>query len=678
MIKELKNDFLSISFDSEKGRIVSMVNLLSGDEYIKKENTAEIFELTCINHKNQLSKVYPTEVKVVEIVEEASKKILKVEYTLDVNFDVVTKITLGNRSNILIWDIEIVNNSSRYDVVEVLYPRVRGIYLGDTWEDDIIIFPHHAGEKTLNPFEEYKKPAFKDMERAGVKEDGNINYREINYCGLASMTWMYYYDKSNGFYISSCDDDFPVTALRFESSGDLSPWVGFAIRKYIRIRKNEKWISKPYEIGINCEDWHWGAKTYRKWIDRYIRMPENPEYLRDECVLMNMYKFRREGQVYYTFNDIPYLYDFGKNFGINHFFMAGWNRWGFDQHYPEYYPDLQLGTSMDLYKGCEYINDHEGIPTFYINARIFDKKSDYFDTLGKTMAIKNYSGEMIYEKYGEYEFTLSCPSDELWQKYITDAALWMVKAYNAKGIYLDQVGSAEPYACYDFNHSHKDIGEFSKGYLKILKDVKSEINKLNKDTFLMIENCGDIYGSYVWGNLTWNWEVRDEFFNLYKYTFPEYVQVNMINPKMIEDRKKREEIFYKDVERAILIGSVLWVNPLVKFNIYDEEDAKLLEYLKKAITLRKKLNNYIKECRFVDTDGITYISQKINITHWIGEKFDVYIIGNNDLQEGYFEIEKGKDISVLYTIDGEKLINTIDDLRIQVPVSRIAFMVFEK
>ena len=679
MIKKIENNLLSLSFDTEKGRVISIFNKVSEDEYIKEENNAEMFELTCMTMDKKLISFYPDAAENAEVVMDNDEQILKAEYDVNGEFKVCTEIKLKNGCDTLKWGIKVSNNSDKYDIVQVLYPRLRGIYLGNTWKDDVVILPHHAGEKTVDPVDEYTKPAFTGMNRAGVKNDGKVNYRELNYCGLASMTWMYYYDKNSGLYIGSYDDDFPLTGLRFETS---SSWIGVAIRKYLTIKRKEKWISKPYAVSVNCRDWHYGAKLYRKWIDRFVRMPENPEYLKDQYVLMNMYKFRREGQIYYKFKDIPYLYDYAKSFGINHFFMAGWNRWGFDQNYPEYHPDLELGTALDLYNGCEYINKDRGIATFYMNARIFDIHSDYFNTLGRKMAIKNYNGDMFHEKYGEYEFTVSCPSDVTWQKYITDTAVWMVKSYNAKGVYLDQLGSAEPFPCYDSKHSHKDIGEFAKGYLKILKDVKDRINKLNPDTFIMIENCGDIYGSYVWGNLTWNGEVRDEFFNLYKYTFPEYVQVNMINPREGWKGNERIKQFYIDVERALVLGSVLWFNPLTNFEHDSESDKEIFDYLKKTVEFRKKLNPYIKNSRFVDTDGINSIKGNIKVTHWVDEEQDIYIIGNNSLRGGSFEVQGDFSNLEMYTIDGEKAADFYKEasgkIEIISPKSRVSFVVLRK
>ena len=59
----------------------------------------------------------------------------------------------------------------------------------------------------------------------------------------------------------------------------------------------------------------------------------------------------------------------------------------------------------------------------------------------------------------------------------------------------------------------------------------------------MTENCGDIYGSYTWGNLTWNGAEYDEYYNVFKYTFPEFVQVNMVNPRgwETEDRDQPQD-----------------------------------------------------------------------------------------------------------------------------------------
>ena len=50
---------------------------------------------------------------------------------------------------------------------------------------------------------------------------------------------------------------------------------------------------------------------------------------------------------------------------------------------------------------------------------------------------------------------MNCPSDTLWRDYLLDTVEFCVKAYGCDGIYLDQLASAEPFACYCAEHSHE-------------------------------------------------------------------------------------------------------------------------------------------------------------------------------------------------------------------------------
>lgn len=230
-------------------------------------------------------------------------------------------------------------------------------------------------------------------------------------------------------------------------------------------------------------------------------------------------------------------------------FMASWNRTGFDSSYPEYYPDMELGSAMAFRRGISYVREKGGFSTLYINARIFDVTSDFHASVGEQMAIRTPEGRMIEEVYGPARFTVNCPDDELWQNYLIDTADFAAMAYGCKGIYLDQLASAEPYACYNEAHSHGPCtGGFNRGYLRILRTLLERLRARDPEAYLMTENCGDIYSAYCWGSLTWNGDTFDEFFNLFKYTFPEYVQVNMVDPRgWVGDPEELRAWFYKDM-----------------------------------------------------------------------------------------------------------------------------------
>ena len=71
-----------------------------------------------------------------------------------------------------------ISNNSDLDVVEVLMPRLGGIVLGGSFEDDAIIYPHHAGERTRDVVRGYGVNK-KDLWRASSKAFEDFYRREI-------------------------------------------------------------------------------------------------------------------------------------------------------------------------------------------------------------------------------------------------------------------------------------------------------------------------------------------------------------------------------------------------------------------------------------------------------------------------------------------------------------------
>ncbi|SDE49237.1 hypothetical protein SAMN02799630_05556 [Paenibacillus sp. UNCCL117] len=657
MVITIDNGYLSISFDERTGELVSLLNRLTGDEAVKHKTAQPLFKLYARERgvkEGERTALLPGAVRSAAVGEADAGGARKLTLELEdaavaddgdgagASLRLMARITveLAADSSESVWTLELENRDAGYDIVEVLFPYVRGLGLGDRWDDDTLVYPHHAGEKTDNPVAQYASEKYRKFWRAeSVAEPDGTYSREINYCGLASMTWMYLYDREHGLYFGSHDERFPLTGLRVETGGPEQPWMGFAFRKYTVIREGRTWSSGPAVIALTDRDWHWGAKRYRQWIDRHIDMPAHPEFLSREYVLNQCYNFKRGDDIASRFADIPAMFQAGREqYGMNHMFIASWNRKGFDRDYPEYQPDMELGTPWELYEGVRAVNDGGGFVTFYINARIFDKDHDFFPTLGTKWAIKDHNQAFMNETYGPVEFTVSCPSHDEWQQYIVDTARWMVRSYGATGIYLDQLGSADPYPCYDADHSHGDIGEFNTGYLHVLRELLPEVRRLNPDGFLMIENCGDIYGSYVWGNLTWNGERYDEFFNMYKYTFPEYVQVNMVNPRRELEGEAQETKLRWDIARATLIGSVFWIG---MYRFAGEGNAGMRRFLERSLALRAELQPYIAQGVYADAEGVRAAAEGLDVARWrLADGSDLYIVSNLDGREGaYFEAE---------------------------------------
>lgn len=642
---KLQGKTFTAEYSSDVNNFISIKNLVTNDEYIKNNPKSPIILLYAIND-NEKIELIPEKAKVIE--NEEYQTIIIERFS---SFKVKAKINLSAREDKLIISSEIENLEESLEIVEVLMPNISGIYLGETFADDVIIYPHHAGEKTINPVKKYGKNK-KDFWRASSVKYKDYYRREINYCGLASMSWMYYYDKENGLYIGSHDERFPVTGILAETSGDdKNPWMGFSFRKHKKIKYGEKYNTGEYVVAITNEDWHYGSKIYRNYIEKYLDFNHNPEYLKEQYALNQCYNFKRAGEIENTFDKIPYLNEKGKELGVNHMFIASWNRTGFDSFYPEYYPDMELGSAMEFRRGLEYIRENGGMSTLYINARIFDVKSDYHKTLGEKMAIKTHNGENIFETYGPEKFTVNCPSDKLWREFLLDTAEFTVKAYGSDGIYLDQLASAEPMPCYNKEHSHEDIGDFNNGYVYVLRELLERLRKYNKDSYIMTENCGDIYGSYTWGNLTWNGADYDEHYNVFKYTFPEFVQVNMVNPRGWEDdESKKYKWFFKDMQRAIILGNILWLGITTRLT---EKAGEYHVYAKEALNFRKNIHEFVKEAVFLDNKYIEGITAECDAAVYeISNSKHVVIAGNcSKLKEAKLKLALEKEIKTIESYD---------------------------
>ncbi|NMA05873.1 MAG: hypothetical protein GX931_05840 [Acholeplasmataceae bacterium] len=606
-----------IKIDISSLAVVSIYNKLTSDEYLKEKYEIPIFVLEG-EIKGKWERINP-KLKSIE------NNKLNVTFG---DYDILGVISFETRDlDKAVFEITITNKDD-FVINEIIGPNIYGLSLGDDYQKNVFIYPHHAGEKTVNPMDRYRKKDYQSFFRANTYLTSHNTYkRSINYCGLASMSFMYLYDENNGFYIGSHDKRFPVTSIVAEV-GALKRFMGLSFIKHYNIEKDETYCSKEYVISINNKDWHYAKEIYRPYLLPHLKFHNYPKYLDDEWGLNQCYNFKRQGNIIQNkFKDIPKMFLTGKELGLKHMFLASWNRGGFDTDYPEYYPDMDLGSAMDFVRGLQFCKDNGGIPTLYINARIFDIESDYASSVGERMAIKKPDGTNYIETYGKKSFTISCPSDNEWKNRLIDTAEFLVKGYGAVGVYLDQLASAEPFACYQEKHSHKRIGEFNQGYLEVLKETLKRIKKINPNSFILTENIGDIYCSYTFANLTWNGPDYDEFFNLIKYIFPEFIQINMVNPRLKDKKYATEEEtlkFHKHLERAILLGSILWYAPTIKRL---ECEKVMVDYLHQALLFRKEIQQYIKKTTFVDNKYLLD-SEGVNVCIHENKDLILVLIGN--------------------------------------------------
>ncbi|MDD4263057.1 MAG: DUF6259 domain-containing protein, partial [Firmicutes bacterium] len=323
-----------------------------------------------------------------------------------------------------------------------------------------------------------------------IHEGGKNTYR-IGYAGLASMPWLFYGSKEEGFYIASYDERFYNTYMHIEGTDSLL----LALEKF---GGKESFDSGLAEFSYLNSDWHEAARRYRAWLLTWYKPGPVPEWVWEENGLVVHYDFKfQSGEICHRFSDIPELYEMAKDAGFKHLYVSAWNEGGFDTLYPQFFPDLELGTIRDLKKAIDYVKADDGKISFYINTRIFNHRSEFYKTLGKKMAARNKDGSEYTEKYGGETFSCMCLAEKSWTKILKDTILWLINDMGATGMYIDQVGSF-PRMCYANEHTHDRPDMWSLGY----RDLLSSLNKeAEGDPFFIMEGCGDIYSQYVGAQL---------------------------------------------------------------------------------------------------------------------------------------------------------------------------------
>ncbi|MGC8971480.1 MAG: DUF6259 domain-containing protein [bacterium] len=551
---------------------------------------------------------------------------LYISYKDQIDVELVIEIFPNNPESL--WTLKIKNTSSR-EILDVIFPHISGIYLGHTWKDNSLVYPYIAGERIENPVEEYTRRPSKILwdwqdykytyiiDGVGTIRENDLYVRELPYTGPLSMAWLDYYNEEIGFYLASYDEEKTLTYLRVETPGPEYPGMGFAFRKRIRLSRGEEKVFR-YSIGIHLGDWHWGAERYREWFNSvFPRVKDTPEWLIKSKGLVAHYDFRyQNGRSVHNFRDIPLLFEKAQEDSLDHLFIAGWNRNGFDNGYPLYTPDELLGGEKVFKEKIEEVNKKGGYVTTYINIRIVN--SSFLDRAPKN-ALTNH-----IERYGALDFYVADPSKEEWHRLILDA-IDRLAGYGVSGVYLDELSMAPAIG---------DIPDWIKGYTELL----DKIVKRYRDKVFIIEGCSDIYGRYV------DLQLVSTFFywstsypELFRYTFPEYILVDMLYPNYQTMRPSFVSMISKDIiNRAFILGMYPWIYDLSVDNSFDNSE-ELKDYLRYFLNLRMIGGEFFTRGTFLDDLGLR-TSDNIKAKLYKRDKQYMIPIWNKNRAKGELEL----------------------------------------
>ena len=536
-----------------------------------------------------------------------------------------------------------LDNRTDCEIDDVAFPAVDGVWLGEDWRDDVLVYPHFAGCRMDNPTEQLASEPemiswkwqeyvyrFKLGQDTGKKDDRDAYVRRLNYSGEASMVWMDLYDagEDTGLYITCRNSSLKMKSLRMESFGRCDPGVGLAILHHPALKKGE-WSSEECVLALHGGDWHWAADDYRAWFDT-LGLPRGgklrPQWFMESPGLMAHYDFQYQGGgIVHRFSDIPDLMADALKVGIHHLLISGWNEDGFDYGFPHYTPNHKLGTPEELRDAVRKAREMGGHVAFYINSRLCNTAFEDQTERIRESAVMLRSGDMWIEKYGadELSFASMCINEPRWRHLLRDRVRYMTHEIGADSMYLDQFAMATSLMCYHPGHEeHRDDpAAWNQGYEKLLAEMTRDAAP--EGMALLYEGCNDNFGRLAGGQLIseLHCPFRARMPQVYKYTFPDQILMDMMNPRR-HSAMRPEHVARHSTEllhNAFTMGAYFWCYDL-KWDNQWHDDPEQEERLKKLIALRTAWLKTWGHGRFTDTVGITEIPDSCQVRGFALEK----------------------------------------------------------
>jgi hypothetical protein len=516
----------------------------------------------------------------------------------------------------------------------------------------------------------------------GVKNADGLYSYSVLYSGALSMAWLDLYDENGGVYFGMHDRN-GICRLKAETLGPDSPGMIFSFEKIVEGRQN--FGMNQVVVALHEGDWHEGADIYRAAHKDYESARTEPAWCQENVSLVAHYDFKyQNGGVVHRFRDIPALVDQAKELHTNHILISGWHTDGFDNGFPEYFADKDLGTEEELATGLRYAQENNIKVSFYINTRIANRKYTHLAEFIQNNAVIRQDGTPEIEGYGDksLSFATMCAGSGGWQNRILDAIKYVV-SLGATGVYLDQLAMAAPRACHNADHNHAYDG-WCDGYRKLLEEANKIKTNAGEPISIIIEGCSDMYGSLVNGSLvsTFISLHSGAFPELYRYTFPQHKLVDMVYPRQnlamrpVHVAQRSTDM----INKAFLTNMNFWIYDLEEDNSFFN-DPEQLDYLRKVIDIKKIWKEKFVDFTFEDEMGIVEKSEELSAKTYFKDDCGLLVYTSDGKTVCDIKSFTDADIVEYYTIEGNDCISEAldpDRRYIRIAYSRCGIILLKK
>lgn len=429
-----------------------------------------------------------------------------------------------------------VHNKDKVRVNEVQLPFLDfSIVCDANRENDVLYRCKGMGERTNNPWAALEE---------GHTEYMAADYREIwsplMYPRPSSMAWMGLQSGGKFLYMGRQDHAYHTCVMNVgRNPRGTDPRLIFSICHFPLALENETLNTAEVVVSLAEGDWRDGSKRYRAWAESsWFAKRKKKEWVENFTGWQRIILRHQYGEVFWKYTDLVDVYEHGKKYGIDTLNVFGWWKGRFDNGYPLYEPDEELGGEEELKKAIAEIQRRGGNVLLYTNGVLMDVKSDFYKEHGKDVAVLDLDGNPLMDHYqfsnqgtllrtfGYKTFGQACNGTEEWKQQLLHNGRVKL-AMKPKGIFYDQIGGHRCALCFNKNHKHGNRGDLEPQYR--IENFKAINELLTGDEAVGTETTVDIFDPYMdyhHGCDYGNWYDKNAYPQLYLNTFPETIVTN--------------------------------------------------------------------------------------------------------------------------------------------------------
>lgn len=630
------NGFLEMSFEMRTGECIEMINCQTGENILKchSRRRGMPFRFFLENAAHETIEAYPTrnmtlfhqpelyaryhqeetedgpQLTIFYPSVETAEGILPIE--------VQAKITLLKNSMLSRWEMSYVNKAENITVSQAYLPSFSGIYLGESWRDDALLYPMWRGVRVENPVETLSSPSghvgsrwmeyFQGVQTdhmTGARQKDGAYQLKMLYGHGCCMRWMALTDPEETFYFGSHDPELRMTYLDAETFGLDLVGMNFS---FGYCPEGPSYTAPPAYAGL-FPTWHEAAVYYRDWQEKANPakiQPALPPWVDVYADMVVHYDFKDQcGDIQHHYRDLPSLKDFCLETGLKHLMLAGWDKGGFNVRMPYYRYDEELGTEDEFRDGVRALKEAGIHVSCYVNADVVNREEEAdFPELFEKACVVGKDGKRIIRVFSNKAFVdhQMCSMHPMWLEHLRGCVHYLTDEIGCDGVYFDCLSGGE--MCYGKDHGHK-LGEHVLGRRKLLETLTADYTDENGVCGLTIfgEALTDALGPYLSGQLGTSFmNHKNAFPEMYRYAFPNHLILDMVYPFRSQGmRAAPVSYWWKElIDRVFLNGMNYW--------LYDDEeygsfrnDPVAWDYLKNMIRLRIQWFSQVGRGRFEDT-----------------------------------------------------------------------------